>query len=190
MKDDAQTLIAYSREHQRVCPQPQRWQALWEMLPDRRQVDGGWSPPLPLILVLGTMHRTLKRCSGSRNILNGQKSTARSLRLRPSYAALTSQTGIILATDVRETLDFVSSGARSGTRYSPISPFIGVPARRCRFGYRPLSSASWTLVISLRSRAWRWSASASCRWPTSESREPSPPRGRDDKPSSYRGRPS
>jgi hypothetical protein len=50
MKDDAQTLIAYSREHQRVCPQPQRWQALWEMLPDRRQVDGGWSPPLPLIL--------------------------------------------------------------------------------------------------------------------------------------------
>jgi hypothetical protein len=50
MKDDAQTLIVYSREHQRVCPQPQRWQALWEMLPDRRQVDGGWSPPLPLIL--------------------------------------------------------------------------------------------------------------------------------------------
>jgi hypothetical protein len=50
MDDNAQSLIAYSRERQRVCPQPQRWQALWEMLPQRRQVSGGWHPPLPLIL--------------------------------------------------------------------------------------------------------------------------------------------
>lgn len=50
MDHNAQSLIAYSREHQRVCPQPQRWQTLWEMLPQRRQVSGEWQPPLPLIL--------------------------------------------------------------------------------------------------------------------------------------------
>lgn len=34
----------------RVCPQPQAWQRLWEMLPDKQRSGGGWSPPLPLIL--------------------------------------------------------------------------------------------------------------------------------------------
>ena len=29
---------------------PQRWSALWELLPDRRRAGGGWEPPLPLIL--------------------------------------------------------------------------------------------------------------------------------------------
>ena len=29
---------------------PQRWNALWELLPDRRRVGGGWEPPAPLIL--------------------------------------------------------------------------------------------------------------------------------------------
>lgn len=43
-------LIDYCRENGRVCPQPKHWQALWEMLPKRRQIGGGWEPPLPLIL--------------------------------------------------------------------------------------------------------------------------------------------
>ena len=50
MDETAQSLIAYSRQQQRVCPQPRCWQALWEMLPQRRQVGAGWEPPLPLIL--------------------------------------------------------------------------------------------------------------------------------------------
>jgi len=29
---------------------PQRWSALWELLPDCKRVNGGWEPPLPLIL--------------------------------------------------------------------------------------------------------------------------------------------
>jgi hypothetical protein len=50
MNDEAQSLIAYCQEHQRVCPQPQHWHTLWEMLPERKQVGAGWQPPLPLIL--------------------------------------------------------------------------------------------------------------------------------------------
>lgn len=50
MDYSVQSLVAYSRERQRVCPQPQLWQTLWETLPDRRQIDGRWQPPLPLIL--------------------------------------------------------------------------------------------------------------------------------------------
>ena len=29
---------------------PQRWHALWQLLPDRGRVGGGWEPALPLIL--------------------------------------------------------------------------------------------------------------------------------------------
>jgi hypothetical protein len=50
MDNNLQSLIAYSRERQRVCPQPKFWQRLWEMLPDRRQIDGRWLPAPPLIL--------------------------------------------------------------------------------------------------------------------------------------------
>ena len=32
------------------CPQPQWWNRLWEMLPERSRVGAGWNPPLPLIL--------------------------------------------------------------------------------------------------------------------------------------------
>jgi hypothetical protein len=48
MLDD---LLTYVRADGRVCPQPARWQELWEMLPDRRRLNaGGWEPPLPVIL--------------------------------------------------------------------------------------------------------------------------------------------
>lgn len=29
---------------------PSQWQALWEILPNRRRAGGGWEPSLPLIL--------------------------------------------------------------------------------------------------------------------------------------------
>jgi hypothetical protein len=43
-------LLAYCRANRRVCPMPILWQDLWKLLPGRRRVDGGWSPPLPLVL--------------------------------------------------------------------------------------------------------------------------------------------
>lgn len=45
-----ETLVAYCRECDRVCPVPTRWNELWQMLPDKVQVGSGWNPPLPLIL--------------------------------------------------------------------------------------------------------------------------------------------
>jgi len=34
----------------RVCPQPRKWNQLYEILPNRTRVGGGWQPALPLIL--------------------------------------------------------------------------------------------------------------------------------------------
>lgn len=43
-------LLVFCKKGGRVCPKPDYWHRLWEMLPDRKRVGGGWSPPLPLIL--------------------------------------------------------------------------------------------------------------------------------------------
>lgn len=45
-----EALVRYSQENGRVCPVPARWDDLWQMLPERRRVGGGWEPALPLIL--------------------------------------------------------------------------------------------------------------------------------------------
>ena len=50
MSDTIENLIAYCRENNRVCPMPQHWNTLWEMLPNRKREGSGWKPPLPLIL--------------------------------------------------------------------------------------------------------------------------------------------
>ena len=50
MSETAESLIAYSRENNRVCPQPTLWHQLWEMLPNPKQIGAGWEPALPLIL--------------------------------------------------------------------------------------------------------------------------------------------
>jgi hypothetical protein len=34
----------------RVCPQPEHWQAVWELLADRQHASGNWVPSPPLIL--------------------------------------------------------------------------------------------------------------------------------------------
>jgi hypothetical protein len=49
-------LLEYVQANGRICPVPQRWNQLWEMLPGRRRVGNGWIPPLPLIL--GAWHYT------------------------------------------------------------------------------------------------------------------------------------
>lgn len=50
MSESAQELIAYCQGNSRVCPTPPQWNALWELLPNRTRVGGGWQPSLPLIL--------------------------------------------------------------------------------------------------------------------------------------------
>lgn len=47
----AKSLLDYCRDNGRFCPQPQEWNQIWEMLPQRTQKpSGGWIPALPLIL--------------------------------------------------------------------------------------------------------------------------------------------
>lgn len=48
--DTLKSLIAYCQEHNCICPQPQEWNELWEMLPARERKGDGWEPALPLIL--------------------------------------------------------------------------------------------------------------------------------------------
>ena len=50
MAETAHSLIAFCRGNKRVCPMPQSWNALFEMLPNRKRTALGWEPPLPLIL--------------------------------------------------------------------------------------------------------------------------------------------
>src|SRR5581483_4653767 len=50
MSDTVESLVAYCRENDRVCPLPQLWNQLWEMLPGRSRICAGWQPPAPLIL--------------------------------------------------------------------------------------------------------------------------------------------
>ena len=42
--------LAEAQKNRRVCPQPQKWQELYDMLPNKRRTDTGWEPPLPIIL--------------------------------------------------------------------------------------------------------------------------------------------
>ena len=46
MSDSVESLVAYCREKKRVCPLPQRWNELWEMLPNRQRRGFGDLPPL------------------------------------------------------------------------------------------------------------------------------------------------
>jgi hypothetical protein len=46
----AKLLIEYCQANGRICPLPDRWNQLWEMLPEKQRDASGWIPPLPLIL--------------------------------------------------------------------------------------------------------------------------------------------
>jgi len=50
MAEELKSLLDYVAANRRVCPLPDHWQRIWEMLPDRRQVGACYEPPLPLIL--------------------------------------------------------------------------------------------------------------------------------------------
>lgn len=46
----AQELIEFSRSNGRICPQPNRWNEMYQLLPNTRRVGNGWEPAPPLIL--------------------------------------------------------------------------------------------------------------------------------------------
>jgi hypothetical protein len=48
--NNLEELIAYCKDKNRICPQPQMWNVLWEKLKNKRRINSGWQPPLPLIL--------------------------------------------------------------------------------------------------------------------------------------------
>ncbi len=43
-------VLQEAQKNNRVCPQPQRWQELYKVLPDKKRKGGGWEPAVPLIL--------------------------------------------------------------------------------------------------------------------------------------------
>ncbi len=49
-EDKLGELIQYSKINERICPQPQQWNELWNILVDKKQKGSGWEPSLPLIL--------------------------------------------------------------------------------------------------------------------------------------------
>jgi hypothetical protein len=38
------------RKNTRICPQPDKWNELYKLLPNRNMVNGGWEQALPFIL--------------------------------------------------------------------------------------------------------------------------------------------
>jgi hypothetical protein len=50
MPDNLQALLDYCRNNRRNCPQPMRWNYLYQMLPAKRRVGAGFEPAAPLIL--------------------------------------------------------------------------------------------------------------------------------------------
>lgn len=81
MTDTADSLISYSREKSRVCPMPMQWDALWNLLPNRKRVGSGWEPALPLILA--AWHDTPAQCN-IRNEIAVIKELTPTLLLVPS----------------------------------------------------------------------------------------------------------
>lgn len=43
-------VFAEVQKNNRVCPHPQKWQQLYELLPEKKRKGAGWEPALPLIL--------------------------------------------------------------------------------------------------------------------------------------------
>ena len=50
MKECLDNLLTFVSSGGRVCPNPQEWNTLWEMLPDKKRVGSSWDPSPPLIL--------------------------------------------------------------------------------------------------------------------------------------------
>jgi hypothetical protein len=49
-KETSERLIEYCQAEGRICPLPDYWNQLWEMLPEKQRAGSGWVPAPPLIL--------------------------------------------------------------------------------------------------------------------------------------------
>ncbi len=53
-----------AQKNDRICPQPKKWNELYELLPNRKRKSNGYEPALPLILAAWwdtpTMLKTLR----------------------------------------------------------------------------------------------------------------------------------
>lgn len=43
-----ETVVAFARRHNRVCPLPSEWQRLFDLVPDKKQTSRGWRPEAPV----------------------------------------------------------------------------------------------------------------------------------------------
>lgn len=50
MDEELDSILQFIDDSQRVCPQPQKWNELWNLLPNKTRKGAGWNPPAPLIL--------------------------------------------------------------------------------------------------------------------------------------------
>lgn len=48
--ESLESILLFCRQSGRICPRPDLWNGLWEMLPNKSRDGAGWEPPLPLIL--------------------------------------------------------------------------------------------------------------------------------------------
>lgn len=44
------SVLALTTQNDRVCPLPQQWSRLYDLLPGRQRVGSSWQPPLPVTL--------------------------------------------------------------------------------------------------------------------------------------------
>ena len=49
-QEQLDNLLAYAKANNRICPQPMKWQMLWEKIPDRRRGPTDQKLRVPLIL--------------------------------------------------------------------------------------------------------------------------------------------
>ena len=52
MEKKLEALLEYVKADGRICPMPNYWNRLWDMLPDKKRVGRDWEPPLPLNLAV------------------------------------------------------------------------------------------------------------------------------------------
>jgi len=52
LKETLQSLTEFCSQNGRICPNPQLWNKLFELLPNKKRKGGGWEPSLPLILAV------------------------------------------------------------------------------------------------------------------------------------------
>jgi hypothetical protein len=57
-------VLAETTKNNRVCPMPDKWAALYRLLPNSRRSENGWQPALPLIL--GAWYETSDQAKAKR----------------------------------------------------------------------------------------------------------------------------